>query len=52
MPPVMPFTCQVTAVFEVWFTVAVNCWVALAASVTLFGETETVTWRSFGGVPA
>jgi hypothetical protein len=34
-----PIKRQVTAVFELPVTVAVNCWVALAATVVLVGDT-------------
>ena len=51
-PPATPFTCHVTAAFDVFLTVAANCCVAPAPSVTLFGEMDTETCRSFGGVPA
>jgi len=34
-----PLKLQVTAVFELPVTVAVNCWVALAATVVLVGDT-------------
>ena len=34
-----PLKRQVTAVFELPVTVAVNCWVALAATVVLVGDT-------------
>lgn len=33
---------QETAKFELLLTVAVNCWVPLAAMVALWGESETV----------
>ena len=42
LPPVTPFTCQVTAVFEVPVTVAVNWVWAPSATVTVEGDTETV----------
>jgi len=42
-PPVVPLTCQVTAVWEVFSTVAVNCWVPAAGSDVVVGETETLT---------
>lgn len=42
-PPVVPFTCQVTEVLEVFSTVAVNCWVPAAGSDVVVGETETLT---------
>jgi len=42
-PPVVPLTCQVTAVLEVFSTVAVNCWVPAAGSDVVVGETETLT---------
>lgn len=42
LPPVMPFTCQTTAVLEVPVTFAVNCWLALTLTEAVAGETETV----------
>ena len=42
-PPVMLFTSQVTAVFDVPVTVAVNCCVPFAATVAGEGETLTLT---------
>jgi hypothetical protein len=42
-PPDTPFTCQVTAVFVVPVTVAVNCCVVRVASVANDGEIETAT---------
>jgi hypothetical protein len=42
-PPVTLFTSQVTAVFDVPVTVAVNCCVPFAATVAGEGETVTVT---------
>jgi len=41
LPPVVPFTCQLTFEFVVPETIAVNCCVAPAARVTLLGETVT-----------
>jgi hypothetical protein len=38
-PQFAPLRLQVTAVFELPVTVAVNCWVALAATVVLVGDT-------------
>src|SRR5579864_7722931 len=43
LPPDTPFTCQVTAVFVVPVTVAVNGCVASVASVIVEGEIETFT---------
>ena len=44
LPPVMPFTCQITAVFVVPETITVNCIVVPTITVTgLGGETVTVT---------
>ena len=43
LPPVMPFTLQITEVFDVFATVAVNSCVAEGASVTDAGATVTVT---------
>jgi hypothetical protein len=39
----MPFTLQLTAVFEVPVTVAVNCCVFPKSTLELLDETETVT---------
>ena len=38
---VTPFTCQVTAVFPVFVTVAVNCCVALTGTLGIVGLTVT-----------
>lgn len=43
LPPVTPFTCQLTDVFDVPLTVALNDCVAPARTLTVPGETETVT---------
>src|SRR2546430_12908415 len=43
LPPVTPFTCQVTAVLLVFCTVAVNCWVPPAATVADVGAIVTLT---------
>ena len=45
-PPFTPFTCHVTAVFEVFVTVAVNCCVKPVTTVAVLGLTATET----GGV--
>lgn len=37
-----PVALQVTAVFEVWATIAENCCVPADATLALVGETETV----------
>src|SRR5215469_4424645 len=42
LPPVVPFTCQVTAVFELPVTVAENCCVPKAGTFGAVGETTTV----------
>jgi|SRR6516225_5056732 len=42
LPPGVPFTCQVTAVFVVPVTVAVNCVLAPGLSVALAGVTVMV----------
>ena len=42
LPPGVPFTCQVTAVFVVPVTVAVNCVLAPGLSVAIGGVTATV----------
>src|SRR5215472_7942794 len=41
-PPVTPSTDQVTPIFVVPVTVAVNCWVVLTATVAVVGEMVTV----------
>jgi len=43
LPPAIPFTLQVTAVFVVPVTVAVNCCVAPVTTEALVGLTLTVT---------
>ena len=43
LPPVTPFTCQVTAVFVVPLTLELNCWLAPAATLELVGVMDTVT---------
>jgi hypothetical protein len=43
LPPVTPFTCQVTAVLLAFSTVAVNCCVPPAATVADAGEMVTLT---------
>ena len=43
LPPVTPFTCQVTAVLLVFCTVAVNCCVPPTATVADVGEIVTLT---------
>jgi hypothetical protein len=48
-PPETPFTLQVTAVFEVPVTVAVNCWVVPSNTLGLEDETVTVTDCGAGG---
>ena len=50
LPPVTPFTCQVTEVFDDPATVAVKCCVAPARTFALAGEMETVTLDPEGGV--
>jgi hypothetical protein len=42
-PPVAPFTCQVTAVFDVFVTVAVNCCVNPTCTLAVVGAIATVT---------
>ncbi len=49
LPPVMPLTAQVTAVFELPETAAANCSVLDGFSVTEEGETITVTGGGGGG---
>ena len=43
LPPVTPLTFHVTAVFEVFVTVAVNCLVRPMRTLALVGEIVTVT---------
>src|SRR5438876_496878 len=43
LPPVTPFTCQVTAVLLVFCTTALNCCVPPAATVAEVGEMVTLT---------
>ena len=43
LPPVTPFTCQVTAALELPVTVAVNCWVRKSETDAVAGSTETCT---------
>jgi hypothetical protein len=50
LPPVTPFTCQVTEVFDVPATVALKGFVAPARTVALGGVTMTVTLCPEGGV--
>lgn len=49
LPPATPFICQLTAVFEVPATAALNDLVAPARIVALAGETVTVTLDPEGG---
>jgi len=49
LPPVVPFTLQVTLVFEELATVAENCVDPDGATVTLDGDTLTVTGGGAGG---
>jgi hypothetical protein len=48
LPPVTPFTCQVTAVLAVPETVAVNSCVPPAGIVTVAGATTTETGEGVG----
>jgi hypothetical protein len=48
-PPVTPFTCQVTLVFEAPVTVAVNGCGSPTRTVAGFGETVTETFGGTGG---
>jgi hypothetical protein len=50
LPPVTPFTCQVTAVFDVPDTVALKDCVAPARTLALAGDTFTVMPDPDGGV--
>ena len=47
-----PLTPQVTDVFELPVTVAVNCWVAPAVTVVLVGDTEITTAAGAVGAAA
>jgi hypothetical protein len=51
LPPVTPFTCQVTEVFDDPVTVALKGFVALARTSALEGEIVTVTPGPEGGAP-
>jgi len=48
-PPVTPFTCHVTDIFDEPVTVAANGCVLPARSVAVLGETETFTTGGGGG---
>ena len=50
LPPVTPFTFQVTAILAVLVTLAVNCLVAPTASDAVEGATVTLTGLVVGGV--
>ena len=50
LPPVAPFTCQVTEVFDDADTVTLKDCVAPARTFALAGETETVTLGPEGSV--
>jgi hypothetical protein len=50
LPPVTPFNCQVTAVFDVPDTVALKDCVAPARTLALAGDTFTVMPDPDGGV--
>lgn len=50
LPPVTPFTCQWTSMFEVPETVALKDWVAPARRFALEGDTVTVTPAPESGV--
>jgi hypothetical protein len=43
LPPVVPLTCHLTLVSDVFFTVAVNWRVRRRRTTVLAGDTETVT---------
>jgi len=51
LPPVTPFTCQLTAVFEDPLTVAPNACVAIARTLAEFGEIVTATEAGGGFDP-
>jgi hypothetical protein len=42
LPPVTPFTCQLTEVFDEPLTAALKLWVAPIRTLALAGDTETV----------
>ena len=48
-PPAMPLTFQVTAVFVVFVTVALNCWVPPRKTVAFEGDTLTLMGGGGGG---
>jgi hypothetical protein len=50
LPPVTPFTCQVTEVFDDPVTFALNDFVVPARTIAIAGETVTVTLCPEGGV--
>jgi len=52
LPPETPFTLQVTAVFEEFVTVAVNCLVRLRRMLALVGEMLTLIAGGFTSVTA
>ena len=52
LPPETPFTLQVTAVFEEFVTVAVNCRVRLRRTLALVGEMLTFIDGGFTSVTA
>jgi hypothetical protein len=43
LPPIFPFTSQLTAVFETPVTVAANCWGWNNCTVVVTGETEMLS---------
>jgi len=47
VPPVIPSTCQITAVLDVFWTVAVNVRVRLRRTEALVGEMVTLTGAGF-----
>src|SRR5580698_7757496 len=51
LPPVTPFTCQVTAVSLVLVTVAVNCCCEPSCTLAVAGETVTVGVTGGVGLP-
>jgi hypothetical protein len=50
IPPITPFTLQITPAFVVLFTVALNCCVAPSPTCTVGGAMLTVTGDGVGGV--
>ena len=49
LPPTVPLTSQFTAMFEVFATVAENCWVCPTITLALVGLMDTDTIGGGGG---